>query len=62
MNSNNKNNLSENIFADENNKKTSKTETNIKSAMKNVMMNLPGKDFFTYGDNVKRIFEELKKT
>jgi len=42
--------------------KDSKTESRIKSAMKNIMINLPGRDMYTYGNNVKKIFEELKKT
>jgi hypothetical protein len=62
MSNNNKNSFSDNIFADDANNKISKTELNIKSAMKNIMINLPGSNFYNYGNNVKKIFEELKKT
>lgn len=63
MNNSDKNSFSQNIFADDfNNNKTSKTESSIKGAMKNIMINLPGRNFYNYGSNVKKIFEELKKT
>ena len=62
MNNSDKNSFSQNIFSDEVHNKTSKTESSIKAAMKNIMINLPGKNSYNYGNNVKKIFEELKKT
>lgn len=63
MNNSDKIPFSENIFAnDSSNNKASKTESSIKGAMKNIMINLPGRNFYNYGNNVKKIFDELKKT
>ena len=36
--------------------------SNIKSFIRNCIVNLPGKNSYTHGKNVKKIFDELKKT
>jgi hypothetical protein len=63
MNNSDKKSVSDNIFAINNdNNKSGKTDSTIKNTMKNLMINLPGKNFYNFGNNVKKIFEELKKT
>lgn len=46
----------------DNNNTENKENSNIKSLIRNFMTNLPGKNSYTYGKNVKKIFDELKKT
>lgn len=51
----------DNVF--ENKNEFKKEETNaVKNFIKNVIINLPGKNFYSYGKKIKKIFEELKKT
>jgi hypothetical protein len=42
--------------------KKDKEDSYIKSFIRNCMVNLPGKNSYAYGKNVKKIFDELKKT
>lgn len=61
MNSDKSEKENDNIF--ENKNEFKKEETNaVKNFIKNVMINLPGKNFYSYGKKIKKIFEELKKT
>jgi hypothetical protein len=46
----------------ENNKSSENTNSFIREKMRNIMINLPGRNMYAYGKNVKIIFEELKKT
>lgn len=42
--------------------KNNNKDSAYKYAIKSLMVNLPGRNMYTYGKNVKKIFEELKKT
>lgn len=46
----------------ENSQSSDNTGSFIRETMRSLMVNLPGKNMYTYGNNVKKIFEELKKT
>ena len=46
----------------DNNNTGNKENSNVNSFIRNFMVNLPGKNSYTYGKNIKKIFDELRKT